>query len=238
MTALLETRQLKARYGRANVLQGIDLRIEQGCIVALLGANGAGKTTMLRSLSNMMVQLEGEVLFAGARIDALSTENIARRGIAHVPDDRGTFGGLTVEENLTLGACTRRDRSGVRRDFERVYGYFPKLSDRRGQQAGTLSGGEQQMLAISRALMLQPRLLLLDEPSFGLAPIIAGQIFEILRLINREERVTMLLVEQNAKVALNLASYAYLMETGRIVMEGSAADVSSDENVRRAYLGY
>jgi branched-chain amino acid transport system ATP-binding protein len=185
-----------------------------------------------------MVQLEGEVLFAGARIDALSTENIARRGIAHVPDDRGTFGGLTVEENLTLGACTRRDRSGVRRDFERVYGYFPKLSDRRGQQAGTLSGGEQQMLAISRALMLQPRLLLLDEPSFGLAPIIAGQIFEILRLINREERVTMLLVEQNAKVALNLASYAYLMETGRIVMEGSAADVSSDENVRRAYLGY
>jgi branched-chain amino acid transport system ATP-binding protein len=238
MSALLETRQLKARYGRANVLQGIDLRIEQGCIVALLGANGAGKTTMLRSLSNMMVQLEGEVLFDGARIDALSTENIARRGIAHVPDDRGTFGGLTVEENLTLGACTRRDRSGVRRDFERVYGYFPKLSDRRGQQAGTLSGGEQQMLAISRALMLQPRLLLLDEPSFGLAPIIAGQIFEILRLINREERVTMLLVEQNAKVALNLASYAYLMETGRIVMEGSAADVSSDENVRRAYLGY
>ncbi|MBR1218816.1 ABC transporter ATP-binding protein [Bradyrhizobium sp. U87765 SZCCT0131] len=238
MTALLEMRDVSARYGRVHVLQHIDLRIDEGRIVTLLGANGAGKTTLLRALCNMMVQLDGEVRLGGHRIDRLSTESIARSGVAHVPDGRGTFAGLTVEENLTLGACTRRDRGRVRDDFARIYGYFPRLFERRSQQAGTLSGGEQQMLAISRALMLRPRLLLLDEPSFGLAPIIVEQIFSILRVINRDEGVAMLLVEQNARVALALADDAYLMETGRVVMSGSADALSTDENVRRSYLGY
>jgi len=238
MNPILKTRGLTARYGRALVLHGIDLAIQGGSIVALLGANGAGKTTLLRSLCNIAVRTEGEVHFDGARIDKLATENIARRGVAHVPDGRGTFAGLTVEENLWLGGCTRTDKSGVRRDSERMYAYFPKLFERRTQQAGTLSGGEQQMLAISRALMLQPRLLLLDEPSFGLAPMLVEQIFEILRIINREERVTMLLVEQNARAALTLASEAYLLETGRIVLQGPVDAFNNNESVRRSYLGY
>jgi branched-chain amino acid transport system ATP-binding protein len=237
MTTILEARGLGAAYGPTRVLDGVDLAVEEGGITTLLGANGAGKTTTLRAICNMMVRLSGEIRFAGRRIDGLATEDIVRRGIAHVPDGRGTFTHLTTEENLRLGAYTRRDRR-VAEDFERVYGYFPRLKERRHQQAGTLSGGEQQMLAISRALMLRPKLLLLDEPSFGLAPLVVQEIFRILRAINEQEGVSMLLVEQNANIALHLADHAYLLETGRIVMGGPSAVIGADEAVRRAYLGY
>ena len=238
MTAILETVSLGAAYGPSPVLSTLALAVEEGGITALLGANGAGKTTTLRAICNMTVRASGEVRFLDARIDGKATEDIVRMGIAHVPDGRGTFTGLSVEENLRLGAYTRRDRAAVTADYERVYDYFPRLRERRRQQAGTLSGGEQQMLAIARALMLRPRLLLLDEPSFGLAPILVQEIFAILRAINRDERVSMLLVEQNANMALQLADHAYVLETGRIVMHGPAADIGSDESVRRAYLGY
>ncbi len=237
MSAILETRGLSAAYGPTQVLQGVDLVVPEGGIVTLLGANGAGKTTTLRAVCNMMVRLSGEIRFNDKRIDGKATEDIVRLGIGHVPDGRGTFVSLSVEENLRLGAHTRRDKE-VARDFERVYGYFPRLKERRRQQAGTLSGGEQQMLAISRALMLRPKLLLLDEPSFGLAPLVVQEIFRILRTINQQDGVSMLLVEQNANIALELADSAYLLETGRIIMSGPSAKLSSDENVRRAYLGY
>ena len=237
MSAVLELKGLTAAYGPTRVLHAVDLAVDEGGIVTLLGANGAGKTTALRAICNMMVRTSGEINFNGRRIDAKATEDIVRLGIAHVPDGRGTFVNLSVEENLRLGAYTRRDKQ-VAQDFERIYGYFPRLKERRHQQAGTLSGGEQQMLAISRALMLRPKLLLLDEPSFGLAPLIVAEIFRILRTINQQERVSMLLVEQNANIALELADHAYLLETGRIVMSGPSAVISSDESVRRAYLGY
>src|SRR5687767_13515201 len=211
--------------------------MEQGSITALLGANGAGKTTTLRALCGM-VKTEGEVRFAGQSIARRSTEDIARLGIAHVPDGRGTFLNLTAEENLRLGAYVRRDRRAVESDLERVYGYFPRLKERRRQQAGTLSGGEQQMLAVSRALMLAPKLMLLDEPSFGLAPLLVRELFGILRAINEREQVSMLLVEQNAAMALDLADHAYLVETGRIVRSGSAQALQRDDSVRKAYLGY
>jgi branched-chain amino acid transport system ATP-binding protein len=183
------------------------------------------------------VRTEGEIRFAGERIDGVATEDIVRRGIAHVPDGRGTFVNLTVEENLRLGAYTRGDRVGVRADFERVYDYFPRLAERRLQQAGTLSGGEQQMLALSRALMLRPKLLLLDEPSFGLAPLVVQDFFRIMRVINEEDHVSMLLVEQNANLALRLADYAYVLEGGRIELSGDAEDIREEEAVRHAYLG-
>jgi branched-chain amino acid transport system ATP-binding protein len=237
VTALLETRCLAAFYGTSPVLHGLDLRIAEGGITTILGANGAGKTTILRAICGM-VRAEGEIRFAGAPIRGRATEEIARLGIAHVPDGRGTFTELTVEENLRLGAYTRRDRGRVRADFDRVYGYFPRLAERRRQQAGTLSGGEQQMLALSRALMLRPRLLLLDEPSFGLAPLVVQDLFRIMRVINAEERVSMLLVEQNATLALDLADDAYLIETGRLVLSGSAGEMRRNEGVRRSYLGY
>ena len=238
MAAILETRDLDAGYGPTQVLSALSLAVAEGGITALLGANGAGKTTTLRAICNMMVRMSGEIRFAGEDIAGKATEDIVRRGIGHVPDGRGTFSGLTVEENLRLGAYTRRDRDGVAQDFARVFGYFPRLAERRRQQAGTLSGGEQQMLAIARALMLRPRLLLLDEPSFGLAPILVQEIFAILAAINRDQHVSMLLVEQNANMALRLADHAYLIETGRIVMHGPASDIGRDESIRRAYLGY
>ena len=235
--ALLEVKGLHAAYGASRVLHGVDFAIEKGGVTALLGANGAGKTTTLRALC-AMVRTQGEIRFGGERIDGRNTEDIVRRGIAHVPDGRGTFALLSIEENLRLGAYTRKDRAAVEADLERVYGYFPRLRERRRQQAGTLSGGEQQMLAISRALMLAPRLMLLDEPSFGLAPLLVSELFAILRRINAQERVSMLLVEQNAAMALELADSAYLLETGRVVLSGAAADLKRDDAVRRAYLGY
>ena len=237
MGKLLEARGLRAAYGATKVLHGIDLDVATGQVTALLGANGAGKTTTLRALSQMTVATQGSITLDGARIDGLATEEIARHGVGHVPDGRGTFVGLTTEENLRLGASARRDRPAVAADLERVYRYFPRLHERRRQQAGTLSGGEQQMLAIGRALMGRPRLLLLDEPSFGLAPLVVRDIFAIMRRINGEEGVAILLVEQNARLALELASTAYLLETGRIVLAGPASEVRRDDAVRRAYLG-
>ena len=234
---LLEVQGLHAAYGATRVLHGIDFALEPGSITALLGANGAGKTTTLRALC-AMVATEGAITFGGERIETRATEDIVRLGIAHVPDGRGTFVHLTTEENLRLGAYTRKDRDGVEQDFERMYGYFPRLKERRHQQAGTLSGGEQQMLAVARALMLRPRLLLLDEPSFGLAPLIVRDIFDIMRVINQKEGVSILLVEQNAAMALDLADHAYLIETGRVVLSGSDAELRSDDTVSRSYLGY
>ena len=237
MAALLEVTGLKAGYGAGQVLHGIDFALEDGGIAAILGANGAGKTSTLRALCNM-IRTAGDIRFAGERIDGMATEDIVRRGVAHVPDGRGTFAHLTVEENLRLGAYTCKEKAAVAAGLDTVYGYFPRLAERRRQQAGTLSGGEQQMLAISRALMLRPRLLLLDEPSFGLAPLIVEEIFAIMRQINREQGVAILLVEQNAGLALALASHAYLLETGRLVISGPAAEISRDESIRRSYLGY
>ena len=237
MAALLEVSKLRAAYGPTRVLHGIDFALEEGSITALLGANGAGKTTTLRALC-AMVQTEGEIRFGGVRIEKKATEDIVRLGIAHVPDGRGTFVNLTTEENLRLGAYVRKDRRVVEQDFERIYKYFPRLKERRHQQAGTLSGGEQQMLAVSRALMLRPRLLLLDEPSFGLAPLIVREIFGIMRAINQSEKVSILLVEQNAAMALDLADHAYLIETGRVVLSGTSAEIKRNDAVRRSYLGY
>jgi branched-chain amino acid transport system ATP-binding protein len=237
VAALLEVANLHAAYGPTRVLHGISFSLEEGSITALLGANGAGKTTTLRALCGM-VKTEGEVRYAGSRIDGKATEDIVRLGIAHVPDGRGTFVNLSTEENLRLGAYVRKDKSALADDFERIYGYFPRLKERRHQQAGTLSGGEQQMLAVSRALMLRPKLLLLDEPSFGLAPIIVREIFEIMRGINKNEKVSILLVEQNAAMALDLADRAYLIETGDVVLSGTSEEIRQNEAVRRSYLGY
>jgi len=234
---LLEARGLEAQYGPTKVLHGLTFAVEAGGITTILGANGAGKTTTLRAVCGM-VKVAGEVVFDGRRIDGLPTENLVRAGIAHVPEGRGTFVNLTVEENLRLGAYARRHRAGVAADYERVYGYFPVLGQRRRQLAGTLSGGEQQMLAVARALMLRPRLLLLDEPSLGLAPFVVREIFRIVGTINRDQGVSVLLVEQNAAVALALADHAYLVETGRVVMSGPASELRQNEAIRRAYLGY
>jgi len=233
---LLECRDLRAWYGDTAVLHGINLVVPQGGVTAVLGANGAGKTTALRAICGM-VRTRGVIRLRGRGIAGCATEEIARSGVAHVPDGRGTFLELSVHDNLRLGAITRRDRA-VRADMERIFGYFPRLRERIGQQAGTLSGGEQQMLAIARALMLRPALLLMDEPSFGLAPLIVGEIFGIMQRINREERVSILLVEQNATLALQLAEDAYVLETGRVVISGPASDIRSDESIRRSYLGY
>lgn len=236
MNRLLVVKGLRASYGQSEVLRGIDFEIEEGSVAALLGANGAGKTTTLRAICGM-VRRTGEISLAGRSIIRHQTEDIARLGVAHVPDGRGTFLSRTVEENLSLGAMSRRDRAGISEDVDRVYDYFPILKERRRQLAGFLSGGEQQMLAVGRALMVRPRLLLLDEPSFGLAPRIVSEIFQILRKLNRSNNVAILLVEQNATLALDLADHAYLLETGRVVFSGRTADVCRDETIRRSYLG-
>ncbi len=237
MPDLLSAKSLRAWYGATQVLFDIDFNLDVGRITAILGANGAGKTTTLRAICQM-VRAAGSLQFEGKELIGQATENVVRLGVAHVPDGRGTFAELSTEENLRLGAYTRRDRAEVARDLERTYQRFPRLAERRHQQAGTLSGGEQQMLAISRALMLRPRLLLLDEPSFGLAPLVVAEIFRIMREINQEDGVSMLLVEQNASLALDLAHRAYLLETGRVALAGSADEIKRDETVRRAYLGY
>ena len=236
MSKLLEVRNLNAFYGATQALFDVSFSLEAGRITTILGANGAGKTTTLRAICQM-VRTEGAIEIDGSAVAGRTTEQVVRMGVAHVPDGRGTFTAVTVEENLRLGAYTRRDRNEVTRDLEYVYERFPRLKERRRQQAGTLSGGEQQMLAISRALMLKPRLLLLDEPSFGLAPLIVREIFEIMARINREDNVSMLLVEQNASIALDLAHDAYLLETGRVIISGPSEKIKSDESVRKAYLG-
>jgi branched-chain amino acid transport system ATP-binding protein len=235
MAPILELHALKAFYGQSEVVHGIDLAVEEGGMTVLLGANGAGKTTTLRAICGM-VRAEGEIMFAGKRLDRRATEDIAGMGVAHVPEGRGTFVGLTVEENLRLGGYTRLRKASA--NMERMYGYFPILAERRRQQGGALSGGEQQMLAIARALMMEPRLLVLDEPSFGLAPRIVEDIFKIVERIKREERVSVLLVEQNATLALELSDHAYLLETGYVVASGSAKALADDPQIRRAYLGY
>jgi branched-chain amino acid transport system ATP-binding protein len=237
MPELLEVKGLKASYGPTQVLFDIDFALSQGQITTILGANGAGKTTTLRAVCQA-VKTSGSVLFDGQQLVGKSTESIVRMGVAQVPDGRGTFTALTVEENLRLGAYVRKDKAEVAIDLEKAYTRFPRLKERRNQQAGTLSGGEQQMLAISRALMLRPRLLLLDEPSFGLAPLIVAEIFRILRQINEQEKVSMLLVEQNANLALGLAHQAYLLETGQIVISGPSEVIRNDETIRKVYLGH
>ena len=241
MAKLLDAKKLSAFYGATQALFGIDFSIDAGKITTILGANGAGKTTTLRALCQT-VRTSGSLAFnAGAgevQLVGKATENVVRLGVAHVPDGRGTFTALSVEDNLKLGAYVRSDRADVALDMEKAYSRFPRLAERRNQQAGTLSGGEQQMLAISRALMLRPKLLLLDEPSFGLAPLIVAEIFSIMRTINLEDKVSMLLVEQNASLALDLADHAYLLETGRVALSGPSAQIKNDESVRRAYLGY
>ncbi len=236
MTALLEVRDLFAGYGDTRVLHGISFDIGAGGITTLLGANGAGKTSTLRAICGLL-RREGAIAFAGQSILRYATEDIARLGIAHVPDGRGTFTRLTVDENLQLGAILRTDPQGVRQDFDRVFAYFPILRQRRTQQAGALSGGEQQMLAVARALMSRPKLLLLDEPSFGLAPLVVRDLFSMLRRLNLEEGISMLLVEQNAALALRIADTAYLLETGRIAFSGTSDAVRQNDGIRRAYLG-
>ena len=236
-SALLEVQNLEAYYGRTQALHGVSFSMAAGGITTILGANGAGKTTTLRSISRM-VRTAGDIRFEGQPLEGRATEDVVQLGIAHAPEGRGTFIHLTVEENLRLGAWARRDRDGLGEDFERVFGYFPVLRERRKQMAGTLSGGEQQMLAVARALMLRPRLLLLDEPSLGLAPLVVREIFRILRTVNKEGGVTILLVEQNAALALDLADHVFLLETGRVVLDGPSDVLRKDDAIRRAYLGY
>jgi branched-chain amino acid transport system ATP-binding protein len=243
--AILALNNVEVVYDRVIlVLKGVSLSVPRGAIVALLGANGAGKTTTLKAISNLLHAERGEVtkgsiVFDGTAVHALSPNVLVRRGCIQVMEGRQCFAHLTVEENLLTGAFTRRDgNAAIRADLERVYGYFPRLKERRHQQAGTLSGGEQQMLAVGRATMLRPRLMLLDEPSFGLAPMVVEEMFGIFGTLNRRERMSMLVVEQNAALALALADQAYLIETGSLVMAGSAKEVGGDENIRRSYLGY
>ncbi len=234
---LLEINGVDAAYGARPVLRGIDLSVPDGGISAIIGANGAGKTTLLRAISGM-VRTKGEIRFDGQRIDSQSTERIARRGIGHVPEGRGTIKVFTVEENLRLGAHRSTSRADVKQDMDRVFTYFPKLRQRLNQAAGTLSGGEQQMLAFSRALMARPRLLMLDEPSFGLAPIIVQSLFDIMVEICRNEGVTILLVEQNVELVFEIADHCCVLETGRVALTGPAAVLRENESIRRTYLGY
>lgn len=236
MATLLELRDVAAQYGPVAALHGVSLKVEEREVVAVLGANGAGKTTTLRAVSGTVTR-SGEIRFAGRPI-ARTPESVAHQRIAHVPEGRGTFSELTVLENLRLGAYPRRDRAEIGRDLERVFSYFPLLGERSGQHAGTLSGGEQQMLALGRALMLRPRLLMLDEPSLGLAPLVVSELFRIVRRLNEEDGLAVLVVEQNANVALDVAHRAYVLEAGRVAVEGTSGELREDESVRRSYLGY
>jgi branched-chain amino acid transport system ATP-binding protein len=236
--ALLELTDVHASYGSVKALHGVSLAVDEGSIVAMLGANGAGKTTTLRAISSTVRKTGGNVLYDGQVINTRSPEDVARLGIAHVPEGRGTLAQLTVWENLRMGAYVRRDGARVKQDFERVVGYFPWIGKRKDQVAVTLSGGEQQMLAIARALMLRPRLMLLDEPSLGLAPLVVRDIYQIIQTINREEGTTILLVEQNARTALNAAHRAYVIEVGQIAVQGTGDELARNESIRKSYLGY
>ncbi len=233
---MLEARGLEVSYGQIKAVKGIDIEVQQGELVCLIGANGAGKTTTLKSLAGTLAPSAGDIRFEGESIAGRPAHELVRRGIALVPEGRGIFGRLTVEENLRLGAYARRDGAAIRLDMDRAYGLFPRLAERRRQSAGTLSGGEQQMLAIGRALLSRPRLLLLDEPSMGLAPILVQKIFEIIRKI-AAEGVTLLLVEQNAKLALEISHRGYVLESGRVALADTASALLANPRVRQAYLG-
>jgi branched-chain amino acid transport system ATP-binding protein len=235
--ALLELTDVTARYGPITALHGVSIHVDEGEVVALLGANGAGKTTTLRAISGL-VRKSGTIRFAGRNVSGWPPERTAKNGIAHVPEGRGILGELTVWDNLPLGAHTPRDRTEVRADLKRSLDYFPWLEERRDQQAGTLSGGEQQMLALARALLARPKLLLLDEPSLGLAPLVVAEFFRIVRQLNEREGVTVLVVEQDANIALDVSSRAYVLEVGTVALEGPSAELRVHESVRKAYLGY
>jgi len=234
--SMLEIRDLHTYYGNIHALKGISLRVDEGEIVTLIGSNGAGKTTTLNTVSGILQPRRGEIWLQGERIDHLPPHEIVKRGISQAPEGRKIFNRLTVQENLEMGAYTRKDDDGIRRDMERVFQIFPRLKERRRQVGGTLSGGEQQMLAIGRALMARPRVLLLDEPSMGLAPLLVEEIFKVIREIN-EQGTSILLVEQNARMALSVAHRGYVLETGRIVLEGKAQELSNNPQVIAAYLG-
>jgi branched-chain amino acid transport system ATP-binding protein len=234
---LLRLSNIETSYGPILAIRGVSLEVAEGRIVTVLGANGAGKTTILKTISGVMDPDKGTVVFAGREIQKHAPDRIVRLGISHVPEGREVFPYLTVRENLLMGAYARRDRETVSGDLERVYGYFPVLKERREQEAASLSGGEQQMLAIARALMSRPRLLLLDEPSLGLSPILVGEIFAIITRVNREQGTTILLVEQNANMALAIAEYGYVLEVGRIVMEDSCERLREHEDIKEFYLG-
>lgn len=234
MTRLLETKALHASYGATEALHGIDLHVDEGRVTALLGANGAGKTTTLRAICHFQVKTSGSVLFRGERIDARGTEQIAALGVGHVPDGRGTFVGLTTEENLRLGCHARKDRKAVADDLERMFGYFPRLKERRGQQAGTLSGGEQQMLAIARAMAADPKLIMLDEPSEGIMPVLVDEMFELFTRLKKAGK-TLLLVEQNVELALSIADRAYIMDQGSMVHHAPAAELLKDQAIQERY---
>ena len=234
---VLEIRNVESFYGPIQAIRGVSLNVPKGKIVTILGANGAGKTTLMKTVSGVMVPQKGEVLLEGRKISGLEPDEIVRLGVAHVPEGREVFPFLTVEENLRMGAFTRRDGDGIARDMEMVYGYFPILAERKQQAAGTLSGGQQQMLAIGRGLMTRPKVMLLDEPSLGLSPILVKEIFHIIRRLNVEQGVTMMLVEQNANVALHVAHYGYVLELGRIVMAGEARKLLDSADIQEFYLG-
>jgi branched-chain amino acid transport system ATP-binding protein len=234
---LLELRDVEARYGAITALRGVSIGVEDNEVVAILGANGAGKTTTLRAVSGM-VRRRGEILFEGRAITRSSPEEIARRGIAHVPEGREIFGELSVWDNIRMGAFVRVGRRGLKSEADRVFGYFPWMRDRLGQQSGTLSGGEQQMLALARALVSRPRLLMLDEPSLGLAPTVVQELFRVVAELNAEEKLSVLLVEQNAEIALEVSSRAYVLEVGRVAVEGMSDELRRHEGVRKSYLGY
>lgn len=234
---LLEIENLQVSYGQIKALHGVSLEVAENSIVAVLGANGAGKSTTLRAVSGI-IKSSGRISFDSKRIDGRPTEATVQMGIAHVPEGRGLFPQLSVMENLRMGAYVRKDKAGIDSDLKRVFGYFPRLEERRNQLAVTLSGGEQQMLALARGLMLRPRLLLLDEPSLGLAPLITREIFEIVKSINKDEGVTVLVVEQNASIALSVSQTAYVLETGHVAVSGKSEQLLKDEAVRKSYLGY
>lgn len=236
--SLLEVNNLEAFYGPIMAIRGASLKVDQGKVVTVLGANGAGKTTLLKTISGIMDPEKGNILFEGQEIQGKEPHKVVEAGIVHVPEGREVFPLLTVEENLSLGAFTRSDKAGIAQDRELVFDYFPILKERRKQEAGTLSGGQQQMLAIGRGLMLRPKIMLLDEPSLGLSPLLVQEIFAILKRLNKDEGVTMMVVEQNAAVALELADYGYVMELGRIVMDGTADRLSESEDIKSFYLGH